>query len=394
MSINIVHIIGICSIIYVLISRKTIFSGTQVSFVLSFLMIFLYLAFSVGIVNEQGLSSCATPIIIIVDFLPFTIYLSDYFKKHNYGLDELFSSILLVGFIQSIVAILSFFIPDLQHMLVSKLVQNGGIELYYELAAYRMYGFSSGLTFITPIIQSFLAILALVYAQGHSKLYLISSITMAFSAIINARVSIVVLAIGLVLVALNPKYSSKQRRNVILGIVLVGLIMFYIVIPLINQFSNHTFLSIFSGFTQILDFFTSGKRDIGYFAYVTNKNNYNLPSGILGVLLGKGTFVMGQNPFGFHSDVGYINDVWFGGILYILIYYINIFRIIIQMSRRKDDFLFFVAFYLLILFPVLNFKGMVFSLNGLMGLTIILYLFTSDQKPSGLAVGNIISREG
>lgn len=64
------------------------------------------------------------------------------------------------------------------------------------------------------------------------------------------------------------------------------------------------------------------------------------------------------------------------------------------MSRRKDDFLFFVAFYLLILFPVLNFKGMVFSLNGLMGLTIILYLFTSDQKPSGLAVGNIISREG
>ena len=78
MSINIVHIIGICSIIYVLISRKTIFSGTQVSFVLSFLMIFLYLAFSVGIVNEQGLSSCATPIIIIVDFLPFTIYLWRY----------------------------------------------------------------------------------------------------------------------------------------------------------------------------------------------------------------------------------------------------------------------------------------------------------------------------
>lgn len=373
---NTIHIIGIISIIYVALKRQRCFTNVELRYVLFYVVLFLYLLVSIVLINNSSLSDCTTPIMFVVDFLPFSIFLTDYFKKHHLVFDDLVAVLLFVALLQGITAMASFISPEIHMYFINTIVRNGGLELYYSLSAYRMYGLSTGLNFITPCLQGFFAVVALLYALNHSKIYILSAVILLFSSIINARASMMVMAAGFVLLILMSGLKRKQKFWVLTGSASVVGIATLVLLPYIRENINQTFLFIVAGFNQLTDFLLSGKRDTGYFAYITSAQHYRLPDDFLNVLFGKGSFVMSQNSFGYQSDVGFINDIWFGGVVYIAIYYTGIFIRLLLLRKSKEKNISFMALFLIVCFLMLNFKGMVFSLNGFMSLTLILYLFS------------------
>lgn len=376
---NLIHIIGIISIIYVILKRQRWFTSLEFRYVLFYVIVFSYLVVSIGLINNNNLSACATPVIFVVDFLPFCIFLTDYFKKCHLVFDDLIAVLLFVAVIQGITAVASFISPEIHMYFINSIVRNSGLELYYSLSAYRMYGFSTGLNFITPCLQGFFAVIALLYSLDHSKLYILFAVIMLFSSIINARASLLVMGVGFVLLILMSGLKRKQKFWVITGLVCVVGIATLVLLPYIRENINHTFLFIIAGFNQLTDFFLKGKRDTGYFAYITSAQHYRLPDKFLNILFGKGSFVMSQNSFGYQSDVGFINDIWFGGVIYVAIYYTGTFVRLLLLRKSKEKIISFIALFLIFCFLILNFKGIVFSLNGFMSLTLILYLFSAKM---------------
>src|SRR5699024_10427956 len=149
---------------------------------------------------------------------------------------------------------------------------------------------------------------------------IISIVAISFAAIINARTSLIIFMIGILsfLLFQNKKYWTR--------ILLFMTISLLVVLPVLNgpivlNTSNQTFVWVINGFNEIVNFISGNSVDSGYFAYITERNVYELPKG-LGLLFGTGNRTMGgANYLGVSSDVGYINDIWLGGILFSLIIY-------------------------------------------------------------------------
>jgi hypothetical protein len=105
-----------------------------------------------------------------------------------------------------------------------------------------------------------------------------------------------------------------------------------------------------------------------------------LPSTILGYIFGEGRYLF-ENSYDEPSDVGYINDLLFGGFIYIIGYIGNWLRIMFikTKSYNRDYNILISASFLLIL--ISNYKGPLFQNNGfLRALLILIFLNILNSK--------------
>jgi hypothetical protein len=105
-----------------------------------------------------------------------------------------------------------------------------------------------------------------------------------------------------------------------------------------------------------------------------------LPSTILGYVFGEGRYLF-ENRYDEPSDVGYINDLLFGGFLYIIVYIGNWQRLMFIKAKSYDRnyYILVTASFLLIL--ICNYKGPIFQNNGfLRALLILIFLNILNEK--------------
>jgi hypothetical protein len=135
-----------------------------------------------------------------------------------------------------------------------------------------------------------------------------------------------------------------------------------------------TYEWISSGIEEII-LFTKGNTDTGYFSYATDRGKYSIPTSIFAILFGKGHITMGmESTSGISSDVGYTNDIWFGGVFYLLIVYLFFVKMMWRLIKSNDGIISFIGIFLLILYPIINIKGIIFSMNSLTNFFILLFV--------------------
>ena len=198
-----------------------------------------------------------------------------------------------------------------------------------------------------------------------------------FSAAINARVSMVVIGVCIgVLIFFTP----KKKRSVYLRYLVGGgmaVIFAFLGIILISYYAPHTFEWIRSGILEILEFLHGDIND-GYFSYITDIGHLQLPKGIK-LIVGSGARTLGGNRYGISSDIGYINDIWLGGILYCIVIYSLMLYYLIKINKIKTskdkNILTFIQYTLLFCAIFLNVKMYIVSLNGFSNLFLILIIY-------------------
>ena len=152
------------------------------------------------------------------------------------------------------------------------------------------------LTFDMPILQTVLALLVIHPSRKLIISDYITALLLLFSAIINARVTIVVAAIGFFTMIILDRIPLTRRLKY--GIVLVAIIIIaaVILLPIIATWAPSTAAWISKGFEEILEFLFDDREEIsrGYFSYILDPNKYRLPDSPIALLFGAGHPTMGM----------------------------------------------------------------------------------------------------
>ncbi len=200
-----------------------------------------------------------------------------------------------------------------------------------------------------------------------------------FSAIINARTAVIVAVIGLGVFLLRSKYPLTSKLLILVGLPIIVLAAVKWGLPWLDNNSHVTYKWIINGFNEINAFINGESMEHSYFNYVSDANRLTLPEGS-GLIFGKGYQLLGNKNVNISSDIGYVNDIWLGGIVYCAITYTIFLRYMISIIKSKNTNINFVGYYLLATFWILNIKGPIYKMNGLTALLVVLFVFVSDPK--------------
>ena len=91
----------------------------------------------------------------------------------------------------------------------------------------------------------------------------------------------------------------------------------------------------------------------------------------LSVIFGTAATIFGIET-GFGSDIGYINDMWLGGLIFMSITYGAFLLYYIEAYKKSDKLITFICLLFLVTFFILNIKGILVSNNEFFNISILL----------------------
>lgn len=342
---------------------------------------------SVIILNNSSIGSVNPFVYWLFSVIPASLMIGNEIRESNGDLFTLIDLTLYAGLLQGICSVLAFFVPSIKQFFLSQLASAEVIDLahYGYFVDMRLYGFANGLTYAMPVLQAFLTMIAIYLAINKNIKYLLFVPFTLFSAVVNARTSLVVIGIcGIILLLQFKGYDSKKVGK--MAFLSCGAVCLLLVgIKIVQTYSPNTYLWIADGANQIV-LFLEGKFDSGYFAYLLNADRWRFPEGVYFVF-GKGLRIIGDNDSGFYTDVGYVNDVWLGGILYAVVIYSIVCSYLIKLAKAEvndnasQNMLKYLSFSLLVASVFLNLKGYVVNLNCIANFFVVISVYQQLTRP-------------
>lgn len=373
--INIMHLLAMLAYLYFLFHKEA-FVCIKQNFrkYLYFLFVFMYLLM-VCLVNEQ-LSNVSGIFVWLFEVIPITFVLTDLIRRNSNGKEEVsvWNYLIAAGMLQVLISILAFAIPDLQDLIIQRMLSYGFKDVIVKMSRHRMFGFSYTMAFAMPVVQAVLAAVCVYKAFTERLRYLILVPFLLFSSIINARVGIVVFIMASVIALLGSAKITLKNLIVFLAVIA----MIFAVPKVFTHFleGSATFDWLEEGVNEMTDFLFEDEVSDGYFSYATDKQRYKAPEGI-GFFFGTGNISTRGNK-NYASDIGFINDMWLGGIFYVI-------SVLVYFSLRTDKIMQYyfagksisvlVSVLTIAMLMVINIKGRCFSWNEIMNLWFLVHTF-------------------
>lgn len=348
------------------------------------------------LINNEAWGNMAGPVYWLVIIIPACLTISIVIKKRGFDIYYLLDVLLFVGTIQGLFAMIAFLFPGVKDVVTKILLEQNAIDELAYLYAYehRLYGYASGLTFSMPVIQAFLAMIALFLSIYKKSRYFIYVPLLVLSSVINARSSIIICVIcAAILIFLK----GKNKKSIILRFLnffFVLIVTAIMGIFIISRVAPQTYEWIITGIGEIVSVLRGNIQE-GYFTYITDAQHFILPKDT-GILFGVGARTLGGNRYEVYSDVGYINDIWFGGVFYCIIAYSIIGYYFYGMrfsGYKKNDYsnkiniLYkFLRYSFTISFICLNIKMYLISINGFSSLFLLFVFFIAFEKKEEICV--------
>lgn len=387
---NIIHIIGACSIIYILFNKK--YWLPLLEFEIVIVALFAYIAI-VSFLNGISFYDIIRSYVVywIIDIVPISFVIVDICRIRKYDYDKFEQLIIGAGIVFAVISVSAILSSSL-HDLYFNHLDNAGLIKHKSLSA-RTYGFASNLLYSSPIAVAIIGALCMKRFAVQDKIYyLFLSVAMMVVAYYNARISLFVYVGGCFAVFLA--YKKHRKKLFITGVALVvfALIAFFVLF-LIVRFSRAPgthIVWLYNGLANIFGrFFGIDKNSRFYqdsFGYYFDPVRYQLPSAFINIIFGTGETIMMPNKFGVCTDIGFVNDVWYGGIVYVLCAYFALFvycRTIIKKAPRHTTDKSIGRFWVIMLvltFVVSNIKGIFIGFNNATSLMWLLLVFVVMRK--------------
>lgn len=383
LNINIINILFLFSSLGIILEIKTVsnFILNQINrkIVIIFLLLLFY-SFVIIILKSSNIKLLYADLLLI-ESLTISAYIVYVFWKNKIDKKMFLDMLLCVASIQSIISVLMMLIPSFQNAFIDLAISRGfDYEAINYFRNYRFYGFSSDLTFTMPIVQILVIYFYAKYGNLSSlkqKLIKIPFlITIFVSAIINARISLFLLIFILFIYAIYMlffKKTSKKVKYKILLLLIISLSFISGLYVIDYFFPIKSVTWILTSINEVLGVFGINKSSISSintFSYLFD--DIRIPSG-LNLIFGTGKDIF--NSLDYRSDIGYLNNIWFGGIIYcFMLYYLISIFIINCLGNKKELLVEKTVLILSLLF--VNIKGNIFSMNCFINLLILYLLFS------------------
>lgn len=304
----------------------------------------------------------------------------DKLRKRGFSKRGAFELLLKIGALQGIVCLLGLFFPLFKEMAIFLYGIAGGANPF--VIESRIYGISSDYTFGTPIYHGLLAGLA-VYEAIKNRLnrYYFYTILILISTFLNGRTGIVIflLVATLSVVYLYAKKQEKKKIITVLGS--IGVIII-VMINCLQYISPNTY--------KFVDSFIDDTKSLIFHQELTGNYKVLIEDSLRfpeneDFIFGAGFRVYdaeAEQRAGFRSDIGFVNDMYMGGVIFTLLLYLGSVYFLVHDSR-DSKFLFLV---IIIAIALANFKGEIFRSSIFMFLIIYVKLLslTYDQRSKNI----------
>ena len=389
--VSVMHLVGLLSIVYLLIrfgrTAAMIRSLRIGGVVLGVILWLCYLIWAVVLLNAEDWMFTIVPLYFLVDVVPFGMALRILFEDNGWSSDDFIDMVVVTAVIHALLALAAFLSSDIQSFFVSKFLDYGYDDVIVGMSAHRFYGFASWLSFDMPIMQTILALLV-IHPSRKAKLsnYIIATL-LFFSAIINARNAIVIAVIGFFTMIVLDRWPLRKRLRYAVALTVFIVAALAILLPAIRSLAPWTYRWIATGFGEILEFLFGGSEGVAsssYFDYILTPDIYRFPEGLTGVLFGAGHPTMGMGErYGYSSDIGYTNDIWLGGIVYMVLLYLFFAALMLALRKHPNPRISFLGTFLLISYPFINIKGNAASTNEFSYFLFLVYLVAAGEHRTG-----------
>jgi hypothetical protein len=298
-------------------------------------------------------------------FLP--ILLLYFFYKLSLKKDLLID-VVLVGIVACFFTFLSIVNFDVGSYFRNELLRSSE---FTDMISFRTFGLSEALTFTYGITQGIILSLMLLYSNKF-KYYLILAPFFLIAVMFNARIGFTPIIIGVILYLIfdfNLKFVFK---------------IFAFTITLILIITNITFQpdqvkTIEWGldfFIQMNDVFTGSSN--------SNSNTFDalfgymlvFPETLFEWIFGSGIYIFTIQT-GPTSDVGYVLQLYYGGIIYLILLFLIVFWMlgIIKSYKNHSKSAYLFSSVIVVTTIIVNVKGDIFSTNGYLRLCILLIMY-------------------
>ncbi|MCM6827454.1 hypothetical protein [Leuconostoc mesenteroides] len=375
--------------------------ATSLSFVVFDVLLFLYLVFSkieiIKLVQKTKLLELLVAIFVASVYVAFRSAFSGnesrifqnlqievqiiYFfelllamhYRFRYSKYEIMLFFLNVVMIQGLIAISMLFLTNF-HNVALYLYYAGSTENAF-ISAKRIYGLSSEYTFTTPIVNGIFGVIAVFFSLKKSKLYLLYLPIILLLVLLNGRTGLVVFGIGSIIII----FKNAKRLSSLLILSASSALGIYLTFYLLKTLSQDTYVWIISFFSDTLNLINGDAT-----------GNYTQ----LGMQLPKDNLLFG---YGFRiydlntilsnitiyqrSDIGYANDLFLGGIVYIILLYIPILFYVYLSTANDNKFKGTgLSFFLIIALLIADYKGETMRNGNLLLLAITLSMLFRIPK--------------
>lgn len=302
--------------------------------------------------------------------------------------EEKFKFILNVAMIQAFIVIIMLLIPSLRNTLLNHFYQYGnGNHFTMEK---RVYGIMSNYTFATPIFHGILATLALVCGIIYNKKMYLYIPFLVLMIALNGRTGILVFILGIFITLIYFIIRNRYIKKMILGLSVL-LILVGISLTFLKNYKLDTYNFLISGIEDVANFIFYNEKNGNIETLLENfSDNINVTT----FVYGNGHKIQNSGDIpnniiffeGVYSDMGYLNDMYMGGILYMLLLYIPIMYFLlkkvntVKISNKEKCLYNILKIFLTMTIILCNIKGEVFRSSIIIAGTIYLKLTIFDKK--------------
>lgn len=284
--------------------------------------------------------------------------------------------IINLGLIQGIIMLLMMFIPSLKQLAID-MYQQDNFDWFYNN---RIFGIAGDFTYMLPITMSFIGIISYLYYRKNTKIrYLIYSLFIVGISSFNGRTGLMIYIFSILIIAgldikkLNLKLLLQSLP--LMGFACLFLWLMYFNSAWVASRMNWVFDSFIQTYRFI--FFDEAQEHFGQLG----SNMIFFPENI-NFVFGQGTRVFGElglKYIGKQSDIGYINDLFKGGIVYLIPFYISIIWLVRSKNKKINHrYNFLIIIYLIIS----NYKGEALTGSPLI-ITMLMIKFIIDKTNGG-----------
>lgn len=292
-------------------------------------------------------------IIYIID----VIMLISILKKKNYNVEERLKVLFKASAIQGLfcIGMISFpFFKNIANWMFTKYSQfNSGDYILKS----RIYGISTDYTYGMPLFHGLLCGICLYYCLKKNKKYFIYYFLIMIVALLNSRTGLIVSIITSITVMVYIKLKEKKYLE-LLKYIILSIIAFIIGLLLLKIYKYETYKSLMAIFEEIVGIF-NGTGLTGTSKYLFDSHFY-FPKGT-SFLIGEGHRVYSKEALTFGcipSDIGFVNDMFMGGVIYCILLYGSYIKISINNKLKKEPNV--IKIIIAIALIIANLKGQIF----------------------------------
>ncbi len=343
----------ILSAYYCIINRKKAYEVYKCKKVKKIIVAFVLFAgynlfFSIAnffrIGNDDILNNIVSFFVDYISLIVVSTAIVVYMINGSRNLYFLIYSYVCAGFYQTILAIMCLILPPVKNIFNSLTISNSGSEKISRIvensSEFRNYGFASTLYDIFGMAMSVLAILTITLGFKGDKKCFVLAVLITVAAVINARSSFILIALGFLIIFFSVKDKMNTRwimTRILLVLVMICSIVLVFTWILDNQTSAQL-VWLASAITETIE--TNDGEAVGYYDTLFNEFIF-FPQEMFSFLFG--TSMSSLQAIDEGTDVGYVQNVWnygiFGSFL-LYSFYFKLFKYPIQLSSWPESKMF------------------------------------------------------